>query len=85
LIKQWYYVYQKLDYLDEKMQGWSHVKDLTSTVPKLFEKPQKFLARVLIPEDGSVKVKIGGTHTKKLDSKKNLDRDDDLMKKDNIY
>ena len=88
LIKQWFFVFQKSDFLDEKMQGFSHLKDLTGTLPKRFEKPQKYLARVLIPEDGSVKVKIGGanpTNTKKLASKKNSDLDDELMKKDNIY
>ena len=85
IIKQWFFVYQKSDYLDQKMQGWSRIKQLTGTVPKAFEKPQKFLARVLIPEDGSVKVHIGGVATKKLASKKSLDPDDELMKKDSIY
>ncbi len=85
LIKQWFFVYQKSDYLDQKMLGWGHLRDLTGTNPKMFEKPQKFFARVLIPEDGSVKVKLGGANTKKLASKKNLAPDDDMMKNETVY
>jgi len=85
IIKQWFFIYQKSDFYDQKMLGWSHIKQLSGSVPKAFEKPQKFLARVLIPEDGSVKVQIGGTATKKLASKKNLVPDDDLVKKDTVY
>ena len=87
IIKQWYFVYQKSDYLDQKMQGWSRLKELTGTVPKMWEKPKKFLARVLIPEDGSVKVKIGGDNplaAKKI-AKKRSDDDLDLLKPDTIY
>jgi hypothetical protein len=88
LIKQWFFVYQKADYLDEKLQGLSHVVELTGTQPKRFERPAKFLARVLIPEDGSVKVVIGGNNpaaTKKLAEKAALNPDKDFSKKDSVF
>jgi len=88
LIKQWLYVYQKSEYLDEKMQGLSHVIALTGAQPKRFERAPKFLARVLIPEDGSVKVVIGGNNpaiAKKLAAKAGLSEDKDFGKKDSLF
>jgi hypothetical protein len=86
IVKQWFFVYQKSEYYDQKMQGWSRVKQLTGTVPKRFEKPQKFLARVLMPEDGSAKVKIGGiATTRALASKKNLSPDDEDFARKDLY
>lgn len=78
IIKQWFYVFQKADYLDQKMLGLTHVQQLTGELPKRFEKPQKFLARILIPEDGSVAVVIGGTNPNKKKIAKNLDPDKDF-------
>lgn len=89
IIKQWFFVFKKSDFLDQKMQGWSHLRDLTGTNPKTFERADKFLSRVLIPEDGSVKVPLGGSNnksnTKKLADKANLEPDDALGKKDTVY
>ncbi len=74
-IKQWYCVYKKAEFLDQTMLGLSHVVELTGTQPKRFENAQKFFARVLLPEDGSVKVVIGGNNKPKI-SKKKVDKDD---------
>lgn len=60
LIKQWMFVSSKADFPDQQMQARTHLGTLTGTAPKMFERPQKYLARVLIPEDGSVPVAIGG-------------------------
>lgn len=60
LIKQWLFVAQKSDFPDQQMQGRAHLATLTGTAPKIMERPAKFLSRVLIPEDGSVPVIIGG-------------------------
>lgn len=59
IVKQWLFVYKKAEFADHAMQGYGHLVKLTGTAPKRFEKEPKFLSRVLIPEDGSVKVKIG--------------------------
>ncbi len=58
LIKQWLFVYRKADFYDETMEGMSHLSNLVGTLPKRFENDKKYLARVLIPEDGSVKVAL---------------------------
>jgi hypothetical protein len=85
IIKQWLFIYLKSEYFDQKMEGLSHVIELTGTQPKRFEREQKFLSRVLIPEDGSVKVIIGGEKNKgvrpKIAKKDDLDKD---FKKDNL-
>ncbi len=60
LIKQWLVVSKKSNYLDQQMQGRSHLSSLTGTAPAKFESNKHFLARVLVPEDGSVRVMIGG-------------------------
>lgn len=59
-IKQWYYVVKKAEFEDQKGQAYSHLSNLTGTLPKWYERSNKYLKRVLIPEDGSVKVAIGG-------------------------
>lgn len=59
VVKQWLFVAKKADFLDQSMQGMSHLMALTGTRPKKFEREAKFLARVLIPEDGSTKVALG--------------------------
>lgn len=64
LVKQWLFVAQKADFPDQQMTGRAHLANMTGQVPKNFEKPHKFLARVLVPEDGSQKVVIGGERRK---------------------
>lgn len=62
LVKQWLFVYQKADFPDQKAQALTHLGTLCGSTPGRFERPHKFLARVLIPEDGSKPVVIGGHH-----------------------
>jgi len=59
LLKQWLFIAKSADYADQGQQGYNHLYKLAGVVPKRFEKEKKYLLRVLIPEDGSVKVKIG--------------------------
>jgi len=75
IIKQWFFVYKKAEFLDQKVQGLSHVMDLTGARPKRFESDQKFLRRVLMPEDGSVKVALGGKRAE--DESKDKEKNDD--------
>lgn len=63
LVKQWLFVLKNSEFPDQQVQGYQHLQILTGTQPKRWEKPPKFLSRVLLPEDGSVKVAIGGKHT----------------------
>lgn len=60
LVKQWLFVYDKADFPDQKAQALTHLGTLTGTAPRMWERPNKFLTRVLIPEDGSKPVVIGG-------------------------
>jgi len=80
LIKQWLFVYKQGDFYDETMEGMAHLNNLTHTLPKRFENDKKYLARVLIPEDGSVKVALKAleengapTKKKKKDSEDGFD------------
>jgi len=73
IVKQWYFVYKKAEFLDQSMLGLNHVMQLTGSRPKRFENARKFFARVLIPEDGSVKVALGGE--KMNQSKAHLHKD----------
>jgi hypothetical protein len=59
LVKQWFFVFKSAEFLDETTLAVEHLTLLTGTSPKRLEKPEKFLGRVLIPEDGSVKVALG--------------------------
>ena len=60
LLKQWLVVSKNGDFMDQKMQGRAHLMSLAGTAPKRFESDSKFLARILIPEDGSVQVALSG-------------------------
>ena len=64
-VKQWLFVAKKAEFPDQQAQGRVHIYNLTGTVPKLWESDRKFLSRVLLPEDGSVKVALGKTAKKK--------------------
>jgi len=59
LVKQWLFVARKSEFADQTMIGRSHLQNLTGVQPKLFENDQKYLSRVLLPEDGSEKVALG--------------------------
>jgi len=58
-VKQWLFVSKKSEFPDQAMQGRAHVYNLTGALPKMWEPDRKFLSRVLLPEDGSVKVALG--------------------------
>ncbi len=58
-IKQWLFVAKKAEFPDQQMQGRSHIYNLTGSLPKMWEQDRKFLVRVMLPEDGSVKVALG--------------------------
>lgn len=58
-VKQWLFVAKKSEFPDQAMQGRAHVYNLTGSMPKMWERERKFLSRVLLPEDGSVKVALG--------------------------
>lgn len=62
VVKQWLFVAKKSEFEDQITQALGHVQELTGTIPKRWESERKFLNRVMIPEDGSVKVAIGGKH-----------------------
>lgn len=74
VVKQWLFIYQKADFPDQKMQAGGHLVSLTGSAPRMFERPHKYLARVLLPEDGSKQVLIGGDKAaKKRVASKNTD------------
>ncbi len=56
LIKQYLFIYRKSEFIDQTMLAKSRLVSLTGTAPKSFERSEKFLARVMIPEDGSYKL-----------------------------
>jgi hypothetical protein len=60
VMKQWLIVSKNGNFMDQKMQGRAHLQSLAGTAPKHFESDVKFLSRILIPEDGSVKVALNG-------------------------
>lgn len=66
-VKNWYYIWKKSEFHDQKGQAANHLDKLTGIVPKKFERPHKYLAKVLIAEDGSVPVKIAGGSDKKVE------------------
>lgn len=58
-VKQWYYISRKAEFYDQKAQARNHLDKLTGQLPKWRDRPVKYLSKVLIPEDGSVKVAFG--------------------------
>ena len=81
LVKQWLFVYQKADFPDQKVQAITHLATLCGEGPRRFERPQKFLARILIPEDGSKPVVIGGQRGRRVAAVKK-DKDEESFAKD---
>lgn len=72
LVKQWLFVAKKAEFPDQKMQAYSKLFDLTGSAPGRFERADKFLARVLLPEDGSIPVALNANHHKKKEKKDEL-------------
>lgn len=72
LIKQWLFVAKKAEFPDQKMQAYSKLFDLAGSCPGRFERADKFLARVLIPEDGSIPVALHASHKPKKTEKDEL-------------
>ena len=70
IIKQWLFIAKKAEFPDQMAIGRGHLQNLTGKFPGRFTKPEKFLAEVLIPEDGSVKVLIGGRASARLAQKR---------------
>lgn len=64
VVKQWLFVAKKSEFPDQSLTGRQHLVNLTGVAPKLWESDRKFLARVLLPEDGSTKVALGGASKK---------------------
>ncbi len=72
LVKQWLFVAKRAEFPDQKMQAYSKLFDLTGSAPGRFERADKFLARVLLPEDGSIPVALNVNHRKKKEEKDEL-------------
>ncbi len=60
VVKQWLFIFQKADFPDQKLQAGGHLIQMVGSAPKMWERPHKYLARVLLPEDGSKPVVMGG-------------------------
>ena len=72
LVKQWLFVAKRAEFPDQKMQAYSKLFDLTGAAPGRFERADKYLARVLLPEDGSIPVALNVNHHKKKQDKDEL-------------
>lgn len=59
VVKQWLFIAKNAEFADQGMQGFNHLYKIAGTAPKKWEKEKKFLDRILIPEDGTVKVQLG--------------------------
>ncbi len=59
LIKQWLFVARKSEFEDQAEIGTKHLAHLTGQLPKRYETEARYLKRVMIPEDGSVKIAVG--------------------------
>jgi hypothetical protein len=64
LLKQWLFIAKKAEFIDQSLQGRAHLTHLCGTAPKAWERTDKFLARVLIPEDSS-EIALGKSKTDK--------------------
>lgn len=83
VVKQWYFILQKADFPDQKVQAGGHLVQLVGTAPRMFERPHRYLGRVLLPEDGSKPVVIGGAKAAKRIAHK--DKDEEAMKLDKNF
>jgi hypothetical protein len=78
LIKQWLYIAKKAEFPDQQVIGRAHLYNMAGDAPKPWESSKKFLNRVLIMEDGTAKVALGGggANTKAKKPKKKKDDED---------
>lgn len=58
VVKQWLFIFRKAEFIDQTLEAKGHLLRLTGTAPKAFEKSEKFLARVLVPEDAASRVAL---------------------------
>jgi hypothetical protein len=58
LVKQWLYVQKKADFLNQNAQGQAHLVALTGTSPRKYESRDRFLSRVLVPEDPDARLAL---------------------------
>lgn len=56
LVKQWFFIYKKAEFVDQSLQAKQHIMHLSGTIQKPWERDKTFLTRVMIPEDGSAQV-----------------------------
>ena len=63
VVKQWLFVAKKAEFLDQTHQGLGHLINLTGRKPGRWERSRTFLAKVLLPEDGSTMVALGKKRT----------------------
>jgi len=59
VVKQWLYIFKKAEFPDQKLTGRMHLMNMTGVSPGMMEREPRYLAKVLLPEDGSVKVALG--------------------------
>jgi hypothetical protein len=50
-VRQWLYIAKKGQYMDQKVQGMKHLSNICGTKPRMLETEDRFLARVLMPEE----------------------------------
>ncbi|MCA9816150.1 MAG: hypothetical protein R3C24_04025 [Cyanobacteriota/Melainabacteria group bacterium] len=54
VIKQWTFVFKHSEFDDQKMQGRNHLINLVGRAPRWHESVKRYLANVMIAEDGEV-------------------------------
>lgn len=60
VLKQWTFVFKHSEFDDQKMQGRNHLINLAGRAPRWHESVKRYLNKIMIPEDGSVRVAFGG-------------------------
>lgn len=60
VLKQWTFVFKHSEFDDQKMQGRNHLINLAGRAPRWHESVNRYLSKIMIPEDGSVRVAFGG-------------------------
>ena len=60
VLKQWTFVFKHSEFPDQKIQGRNHLINLAGRAPRWHESVGRYLKKIMIPEDGSVRVAFGG-------------------------
>lgn len=60
VLKQWTFVFKHSEFPDQKIQGRNHLINLAGRAPRWHESINRYLKKIMIPEDGSVRVAFGG-------------------------